>query len=696
MDAQTVFGITLDLLRGAGLILLAHLNEPLNHLILSASFGGYSSQDHEDILYGASFGLGFILAYSQRKRLDRDRLVSQIRVVWAFFVPVLQLLLQGTYESLGPTNGPLLLNILSHHILVLLGTYNAITFLLLADYRQDESRPAPSISNSLGPLSLAGILMWSGILFSPSKLLLQFVSSSTFADIFQPTNLQLLLAGLHMACAPRGGRPMTLMITPFLLGTALFNPHLSNMRLNNRLAAHDWLLVDRAWSTTGYISVLENHSAVYRVLRADHSLLGGEWLLTQERQTQQHWLVPEPTYAVFEMLEAVRLVRSPGGRSPVADGDASALVIGLGIGTAPKALISHGIDTTIVELDPAVHRFAKKWFALPGNHTAVIADAVEWVAGGPSIPDDDSKDNGGGTPLRRFDYIIHDVFTGGASPLSLFTAQFLRDLRARLREDGGVIAINYAGDLSLPLTGHVLGTIERVFDGRRNCRIFRDGPPPVPSSSSSPGEGEKGDGRAPRGGKTEKKSNIDEKDSDFKDSNGDDGKKKNGQRNNNDESHDDDVDNKNSAIAAAAAAAAARDIPNAPNARKETASSEASTTKQKAPNSDRSEADFTNMVIFCLNTASDTSEFSSSSAAAAAPPSWDFRTPVEADYLNTHSRRQYLVPKAEYEMTFPETTSEKVLEVGEEALWAEQQLESARRHWALMRQVVPGVVWDLW
>ncbi|KAF1822063.1 S-adenosyl-L-methionine-dependent methyltransferase [Dissoconium aciculare CBS 342.82] len=384
------------------------------------------------------------------------------------------------------------------------------------------------------------------------------------------------------------------MITPFLLGTALFNPHLSNMRLNNRLAAHDWLLVDRAWSTTGYISVLENHSAVYRVLRADHSLLGGEWLLTQERQTQQHWLVPEPTYAVFEMLEAVRLVRSPGGKSPVADGDASALVIGLGIGTAPKALISHRIDTTIVELDPAVHRFAKKWFALPGNHTAVIADAVEWVAGGQSIPDDDSKDDDGGTPLRRFDYIIHDVFTGGASPLSLFTAQFLRDLRARLREDGGVIAINYAGDLSLPLTGHVLGTIERVFDGRRNCRIFRDGPPP-----------------------------------------------------------------------------------------------------QKAPNSDRSEADFTNMVIFCLNTASDTSEFSSS-AAAAAPPSWDFRTPVEADYLNTHSRRQYLVPKAEYEMPFPETTSEKVLEVGEEALWAEQQLESARRHWALMRQVVPGVVWDLW
>jgi hypothetical protein len=462
------------------------------------------------------------------------------------------------------------------------------------------------------------------------------------------------------------------------------------MRLNNRLITHDWLLVDRAWSTTGYISVLENHSANYRVLRADHSLLGGEWLLTEERQTQQNWLVPEPTYAVFEMLEAVRLVQNPGKKSPVADGDASALVIGLGIGTAPKALISHGIHTTIVELDPVVHRFAKKWFALPENHTAVIADAVEWVVGGQSLPH--NKNNDAEAQLPKFDYIIHDVFTGGASPLSLFTAQFLRNLRSRLREDGGVIAINYAGDLSLPLTGHVLRTIERVFDGRRNCRIFRDGPPPPPSSFSSlPAGGKKVAGRAPQGGKTEK-SNIDEIDSDSENSNDD--TKKTGQRHNNDNndrSHDNDVDNENSATAATAA----KNIPNAPNARKETASSEAST-KQKSQNSNRSDADFTNMVIFCLNTPSNTPKSPSSPAAS---PSWNFRTPVEADYLNTHSRRQYLVPKAEYEIAFPETTSmesKKVLEVGEEELWAEQQLESARRHWALMRQVVPAVVWDMW
>jgi len=34
---------------------------------------------------------------------------------------------------------------------------------------------------------------------------------------------------------------------------------------------------------------------------------------------------------------------------------------GLGIGTTPSALMSHGIETTIVEIDPVVHEFATKY-----------------------------------------------------------------------------------------------------------------------------------------------------------------------------------------------------------------------------------------------------------------------------------------------------------------------------------------------
>jgi spermidine synthase len=100
---------------------------------------------------------------------------------------------------------------------------------------------------------------------------------------------------------------------------------------------------------------------------------------------------------------------------------------GLGIGTTPAAFMAHGINTTIVEIDPVVHEFATKYFALPPLHTAVIADAVSYAS---QIAQ--SK--------QRFDYIVHDVFTGGAEPVDLFTLEFLTDLRSSLNP-GGAIAI---------------------------------------------------------------------------------------------------------------------------------------------------------------------------------------------------------------------------------------------------------------
>lgn len=100
---------------------------------------------------------------------------------------------------------------------------------------------------------------------------------------------------------------------------------------------------------------------------------------------------------------------------------------GLGIGTTPAALIEHGIDTTIVEIDPVVYDFAQKYFSLPKNHVAVIADAVSYTAELVQTS-------------QKYDYIIHDVFTGGAEPLELFTVEFIQDLSAILKP-GGVIAI---------------------------------------------------------------------------------------------------------------------------------------------------------------------------------------------------------------------------------------------------------------
>ena len=87
----------------------------------------------------------------------------------------------------------------------------------------------------------------------------------------------------------------------------------------------------------------------------------------------------------------------------------------------------HGIDTTIVEIDPTVHKFASKYFALPTGHTKVIEDAVSYAS---NLAKKGTK----------YDYIVHDVFTGGAEPVDLFTFEFLSDLHAILKP-GGIIAI---------------------------------------------------------------------------------------------------------------------------------------------------------------------------------------------------------------------------------------------------------------
>ncbi|KAL8730579.1 MAG: hypothetical protein Q9181_004618, partial [Wetmoreana brouardii] len=159
------------------------------------------------------------------------------------------------------------------------------------------------------------------------------------------------------------------------------------------------------------------------------------------------------------MLEAVRLVDPAVGEHKATDGQESALVIGLGIGTTPSALVAHGIKTTVVEIDPVVHNFATRYFNLPSNHTSVIQDATTFV-------DSEKKKN-------SYKYIIHDVFTGGAEPLDLFTQEFLQGLNAMLKS-GGVIAItvqNYAGDLNLPTASAVVRTVLSVFPF---CRLFRE------------------------------------------------------------------------------------------------------------------------------------------------------------------------------------------------------------------------------
>jgi hypothetical protein len=87
----------------------------------------------------------------------------------------------------------------------------------------------------------------------------------------------------------------------------------------------EYTYLARSESLTGMITVLENSNSGYRVLKCDHSLLGGLWTgikrteLIKQGVTDEDVLElrsvheAESVYTAFLVQEAVRLVKRPSG-----------------------------------------------------------------------------------------------------------------------------------------------------------------------------------------------------------------------------------------------------------------------------------------------------------------------------------------------------------------------------------------------
>ncbi|GAA5885891.1 hypothetical protein JCM5296_000178 [Sporobolomyces johnsonii] len=238
-------------------------------------------------------------------------------------------------------------------------------------------------------------------------------------------------------------------------------------------------------STTGWIVVGEQsvpgpkgiEGYRFRFLRADHSLLGGLWTGVSEfelkkkrlgRVTEEEIVQrAESIYSTFILQEIIRLVKAPDDlarQSPE-----QGLIIGLGAGLSTRVLHAHGVNLTICEIDPAVYAYARTYFGVPEpTGEVVLRDARAWL-------EQSAED-------KQFDYIVHDVFTGGAVPASLFTMEFWSTLRQRLHPSG-VLAVNFAGALSSPASKLVLSTLLSSFP---HCRAFED----VPASTADDGLGD--------------------------------------------------------------------------------------------------------------------------------------------------------------------------------------------------------------
>ncbi|KAL7276519.1 hypothetical protein RUND412_000476 [Rhizina undulata] len=436
-----------DFIKTNLLLLVVATASYVSQLTLSPVYGEIpSSLSHSKISVGV-----FVVAWTSKYLLRNavPRKIGALLPVLALYIPTIQRYIFRFSETWGAENGPIFTEAVTFYPLLFLSVLYSAVLLDVED--ASLAAIAGGASYSVFWLSKAWI----------SNSLPDHIGSSWFLTRCGLSNL----IGLTYALIS----PSLLLLTavPALLHTASMNSMcVVTPELNQTLLlGSNYTLIARQESITGYISVLENNQLGIRVLRCDHSLLGGEWV-----RTPTGWSPPpgfehtatefkEPIYAIFVIMEAVRLIDPPPKNE-----NPRALAIGLGIGTSADGLIKHGVETDIVELDPVVYQYAKEYFGLHENHTAYIEDAVGF------IKRESEKVTAGASGANKYEYILHDVFTGGAVPASLFTLEVFNGLRNLLAEDG-VIAINWAGDLKLKAARSIIETVRTVF---HNCRVFRE------------------------------------------------------------------------------------------------------------------------------------------------------------------------------------------------------------------------------
>ncbi|PFH62384.1 hypothetical protein XA68_13823 [Ophiocordyceps unilateralis] len=428
--------------KAVSLLALLGIYSTVSPLTLSPVYGSLpSSLWHSQLLMtGCFIGWAGNVAFRNLLLVKTIHLLPLV----ALYIPTAQWFLLGYSSLLGPRWGPVVTEGLTFVPLA------ALTAAAVADLFEDARLSLlPGFVAEAAP----GIGSWAWLKFVELLASRHLPPNMGRSIGLTRLGLELTLGALYSLFARS---KLLLYVLPPLLHTLVVNTHFASPHatssLVSSLLSDNWLLLERRESMTGYVSVLQSMEEGFRAMRCDHSLLGGDWINERGRA------LSEPIYGVFVMLEAVRLAERD---SPPPDEEARALVVGLGVGTTPSALVTHGINTTVVEIDPVVYEFAVKYFDLKENSPPVLEDAVSYTSAlAASAP-------------QSYDYIIHDVFTGGAEPVQLFTFEFIEGLE-KLLKPNGIIAVNYAGDLALPAPTVIFRTIKRVFP---TCRVFREVPP---------------------------------------------------------------------------------------------------------------------------------------------------------------------------------------------------------------------------
>ena len=305
-------------------LFLAAMSAEVSTLSLTPVYGSIPSTASLDRLRG---GLKYdqqctamIISVSLAKMFFSKRVLglSKHFAIWGIFVPSIQSGLYSLSGKFGPTWGPYIIYLLTSVPLSWLSLlYLVILIAELFPLSIFAAGPATQTLIHVGANGLGNILL-TGTLYHflaqiekylETRLSMIMMLAFDTYSVFSRFGLQTVIALLYtqLGVSLERFKLISVAILP-LLHLILVCPHLplqyNTDVLNSTLRPEGYSLVARQESLTGYISVLDNFNAGYRVMRCDHSLLGGEYL-NKPRGSRYN----EPVYTVFLTLEAVRLLQ---------------------------------------------------------------------------------------------------------------------------------------------------------------------------------------------------------------------------------------------------------------------------------------------------------------------------------------------------------------------------------------------------
>eukprot|EP01112_Ceratiomyxa_fruticulosa_P005122 TRINITY_DN1569_c0_g1_i3.p1 TRINITY_DN1569_c0_g1~~TRINITY_DN1569_c0_g1_i3.p1 ORF type:complete len:539 (-),score=95.99 TRINITY_DN1569_c0_g1_i3:34-1650(-) len=359
-----------------------------------------------------SFFVGFLLGYSSSSsRFGFISAVDFISIVIAF-VPLSVNYLFTFSSSFGPLMGPHLTQLaFAYPIFFALGSLNAT----LCKTYTSQTQPNKQI-------------LYSVLILSSNYILIQLINNNfvsnkscrfSFFIVVVLTLISLVLKMLKPLSSTARTNLWRFFLPQFLVILLNFYNTNYNIRCQDKLTpAHnantlDYKILVRAHSVTGWLSVVEDTKRNFLAMRSDHSFIGGKYKDSDES-----------IFTSFYLMEIAFLV----SRSQ-SDQQEKALQIGVGCGITTNEVLRRNITLDAVEIDPVVYFFARGYFNLTVGGNIYFKDGREFM--------DSAKDS-------EYDYIFHDVFTGGSVPAKLFSYEAVKEMKRILKPDG-VLSMNFVG-----------------------------------------------------------------------------------------------------------------------------------------------------------------------------------------------------------------------------------------------------------